>query len=56
MNALDDFYLQQNEPIKGTILALTEIILKQDKQITKAWKYGMPFFCYNRKMFCFICS
>lgn len=54
MRELDNFYLQQDEPIKGTLLALREIILQQDKDITNAWKYGMPFFCYKGKMFCYL--
>jgi len=29
-------------------------ILKQDEHITEAWKYGMPFYCYNGKMFCYL--
>ncbi|SEO72138.1 protein of unknown function (DU1801) [Flavobacterium sp. CF108] len=51
MKQLDDFYLNQEEPIKGTFLALKDIILKQDKDITHVLKYGMPFFCYKGKMF-----
>jgi hypothetical protein len=54
MRELDNFYLQQEEPIKGTLLALREIILQQDKDVTNAWKYGMPFFCYKGKMFCYL--
>ena len=54
MRELDNFYLQQDEPIKGTLLALREIILQQDKDVTNAWKYGMPFFCYKGKMFCYL--
>jgi hypothetical protein len=54
MNALNNFYLQQPEPIKSTLLALKEIILKQDNAITNEWKYGMPFFCYKGKMFCYL--
>ncbi|TWI97545.1 uncharacterized protein DUF1801 [Mucilaginibacter frigoritolerans] len=54
MSTLDDFYLQQDEPVKGTLLALKQIILKQDEDITNAWKYGMPFFCYKGKMFCYL--
>ena len=54
MRELDNFYLQQKEPAMGTLLALREIILKQDKDVTEAWKYGMPFFCYKRKMFCYL--
>jgi Domain of unknown function (DU1801) len=54
MRESDNFYLQQAEPVKGTLLALKEIILKQDKHITHTWKYGMPFFCYKGKMFCYL--
>jgi len=54
MEQLDDFYLNQQEPIKGTLLELKEIILKQDKDITNVLKYGMPFFCYKGKMFCYL--
>jgi len=54
MKQLDDFYLNQEEPVKGIFLALKEIILKQDSEITNALKYGMPFFCYKGKMFCYL--
>lgn len=51
---LDNFYLQQTEPVKSCLLALRQIILKQDADITTAWKYGMSFFCYKGKMFCYL--
>ncbi len=54
MKAIDDFYSKQDEPIKSTLLALKSIILSQDKEITNEWKYGMPFFCYRGKMFCYL--
>ena len=54
MKQLDDFYLNQEEPIKGIFLALKDIIIKQDKDITHVLKYGMPFFCYKGKMFCYL--
>jgi Domain of unknown function (DU1801) len=54
MKAIDDFYSKQDEPIKSTLLALRSIILAQDKDITNEWKYGMPFFCYRGKMFCYL--
>lgn len=54
MKQLDDFYLKQEEPIKEIFLALKEIILKQDQDITHVLKYGMPFFCYKGKMFCYL--
>jgi hypothetical protein len=52
--ALNNFYLQKDEPVRSCLLALREIILKQDTQITATWKYGMPFFCYRNKMFCYL--
>lgn len=54
MTALDDFYLRHEEPIKGALLAVKEFILKQDENITSEWKYGMPFFYYKQKMFCYL--
>ncbi len=54
MKQLDDFYLKQEEPVKGVFLALKDIILKQDHNITHVLKYGMPFFCYKGKMFCYL--
>jgi hypothetical protein len=54
MKQLDDFYLKQEEPVKGIFLSLKEIILNQDKDITNVLKYGMPFFCYKGKMFCYL--
>ncbi|OXA75671.1 protein of unknown function (DU1801) [Flavobacterium aquidurense] len=54
MKQLDDFYLKQEEPVKGVFLALREINLKQDDNITHVLKYGMPFFCYKGKMFCYL--
>ncbi|WP_435353307.1 DUF1801 domain-containing protein [Emticicia sp. SJ17W-69] len=54
MKELDDFYLQLDEPNKSCLLALRDIILAQDKDITVAWKYKLPFFCYKEKMFCYL--
>ena len=53
-SALDNFYLQQEESIKGCLLALREIILRQDADISVAWRYRMPFFYYKVKMFCYL--
>jgi hypothetical protein len=51
---LNNFYLTKEEPAKSSLLALREIILRQNKDITEAWKYKMPFFCYHGKMFCYL--
>jgi hypothetical protein len=51
---IDNFYLRKEEPVKSCLIALREIILKRDADISAAWKYGMPFFCYKGKMFCYL--
>lgn len=54
LSDLDNFYLKKEEPSKSCLLALREIILSFDKDITHTLKYGMPFFCYKGKMFCYL--
>lgn len=54
LSALDNYFLKQEEPVKSCLLFLRSCILKQDKNITEAWKYGMPFYCYNGKMCCYL--
>jgi len=51
---IDHFYFHKEEPVKSCLIALREIILEQDPEITDAWKYNMPFFCYKGKMFCYL--
>ena len=51
---IDNFYLNKAEPQKSCLLALRSIILKQDTNITETLKYGMPCFCYRKKMFCYL--
>jgi len=54
MRPIDQFYLQKDEPLKSSLLFLRDFILNFDPEITEAWKYGMPFFCYRGKMFCYL--
>lgn len=54
IKALDNYYEQQEEPVKGCLLALRSIILKQDSNVAAAFKYGAPFFYYRGKMFCYL--
>jgi predicted RNA binding protein YcfA (HicA-like mRNA interferase family) len=54
LNELDNFYFQQEEPLKGCLLALREIILEHDSEITEAWKYNTPFFCFRKKNICYL--
>ena len=51
---LDTFYLAQAEPNKSCLLVLRKIILEQDEHVHETRKYGMPCFCYRKKMFCYL--
>jgi hypothetical protein len=53
-SAFDNFFLKQDEPTKSCLLAMRDIIMAFDDEITSAWKYGMPFFCFRGKMFCYL--
>lgn len=50
----DNYYLNQKEPNKSCLLALRKIILEQDAAVTETRKYGMPCFCFRKKMFCYL--
>lgn len=54
MNPIDAFYERQLEPLKSCLLAMRDIILSHHKEIESQWKYGMPFFCFNGKMVCYL--
>ncbi|HQX31213.1 MAG TPA: DUF1801 domain-containing protein [Flavobacteriales bacterium] len=54
MADLDTFYLTQAEPNKSCLLVLRTIILDQDAHVHETRKYGMPCFCYRKKMFCYL--
>ena len=51
---LDNFYLQKEEPEKSCLLALKDVILKHNSEITAEWKYKLPFFYYKGKMLCYL--
>lgn len=54
MKETDNYYLQKDEPVKSCLSALRQIILDRNPDITEAWKYRMPFFCYKGRMFCYL--
>lgn len=54
LEKLYNYYFQQEEPQKSCLLALRDIILKQSPDISETVKYGMPCFCYKKKMFCYL--
>lgn len=54
LRPIDQYYQAKEEPLKSCLEFLRAHILKQNANITEAWKYGMPFFCYKGKMICYL--
>ncbi|MCC6372161.1 MAG: DUF1801 domain-containing protein [Bacteroidia bacterium] len=54
MNAIDSFFLSRTEPDKSCLLYLRGYILSQSDKVSEHWKYGMPFYYYNGKMWCYL--
>jgi hypothetical protein len=51
---LDNYYLNQPEPVQGCLLALRRIILNTNNQISETRKYQVPFFYYKTKKLSFL--
>lgn len=51
---VDQFYLNKEEPVKSCLQALRSIILSYNNDITEHWKYGLPFFYFKGKPFCYL--
>lgn len=54
LRPIDNYFLQKDEPVKSCLQFLRDFILNYDNNITEDWKYGMPFYCYKGKMFCYL--
>lgn len=54
LRPIDAYFLQKEEPIKSCLQFMRAHILKQDDNISEAWKYGVPMFCYKGKMMCYL--
>jgi len=54
LSELENFYEQQEVPLRSFMLAMSTLILSQDHGITNELKYGMPFFSYKGRMFCYL--
>ncbi len=54
LNAIDEYFNQQEEPAKGVLLFLRNHILNFQLEITEVWRYKMPFYCYQGHRFCYL--
>lgn len=53
LNPLDYYFEQKDEPLKSCLVYLRSL-LNSYAEITEHWKYGMPFYYYKGKMFCYL--
>jgi hypothetical protein len=49
---IDNYFLNKEEPVKSCLLAMRSFLLRGE--LTEAWKYSMPFYCLDGKMFCYL--
>ncbi len=54
MSKLDEFYLDQKEPLGSCLIALRDLIKAYNDQITERWYYRLPCFFYKDKIFCYV--
>lgn len=54
LRPIDNWFLQQEEPIRGCLEFLRQHILNFHPDVTESWQYSMPFFKYKEKRFCYL--
>ena len=54
LRPIDEYFLKQQEPARSCLQFLRNHILELDVHISESWKYGMPFYCYGKRMFCYL--
>jgi hypothetical protein len=54
LRPIDVYFSEKEEPEKSCLLFMRSLILQLDENLTEAWKYGMPMYCYGKKMFCYL--
>lgn len=50
LRPVDQYFAQQNEPVKSCLLFLRCYVLQYNPAVTETWKYKMPVYCYRGKM------
>jgi hypothetical protein len=52
--AIDSYFQKQHEPARSTLIWLRDHIKKQHAELDEKWRYGMPFFDLDGRMFCYL--
>ncbi|MGM8363217.1 DUF1801 domain-containing protein [Flavobacterium sp. ARAG 55.4] len=51
---IQHYFLSKQGVNRDCLLALRSIILHQDPFVTETLKWGMPCYCYKKKIFCYL--
>ena len=54
LSPIDNYFLQKEEPVKSCLQFLRQYILQRDEHISERWQYGMPFYYYKDKRYCYL--
>ncbi len=54
MTPLEEFYENQEEPIKSCFIVVRELLLNSEIELKEHWKYKLPFFYLKDKPFCYL--
>lgn len=54
VKAADNYFEKIAEPAQSCLLSLRSYLLAHDAGLEEKWKYGMPFYCYKNRMFCYL--
>ena len=54
LRELDNFYFDKEEPNRGCLMALRDIIRGYNSELLPAWKYRLPCFMYKNQIFCYL--
>ncbi|MBL4708376.1 MAG: DUF1801 domain-containing protein [Flavobacteriales bacterium] len=54
LEELENYFQSKEEPNRSCLFALRDIILGIDENVSETRKYGMPCYCYGKKMFAYL--
>ncbi len=54
MKEIDQFFLNKPEPAGSCLVALRQLVLRFNADVSEVWKYHMPFYTIRGKRFCYI--
>lgn len=56
LNKIELYFHDLEEPDRGCLLALREVVLNFHPDISESWKWNMPFYDYKGKYLCYFGS